>query len=62
MGKNVAISELEFYIKLFKRHTEELLWLINEKMSWFLCIFLKSHMYKRYLISDCSLHDCWGYW
>ena len=33
MGKNVATLELEFYFKLFKRHTEELFLLINEKMS-----------------------------
>ena len=33
MGKNVATLELEFYFKLFnfKRHTEELFLLINEK-------------------------------
>ena len=33
MGENVATLELEFYLKLFKRHTEELFLLINEKMS-----------------------------
>ena len=32
MGKNVATLELELYIKLFKRRTEELFLLINEKM------------------------------
>ena len=31
MGKNVASLELEFYFKLFKRHTEELFLLKNEK-------------------------------
>ena len=33
MGKNVATLELELYIKLFNRHTEELFLLINEKKS-----------------------------
>ena len=31
MGKNVATLELEFYVKLLKRHTKELFLLINEK-------------------------------
>ena len=41
MGKNVATLELEFYMKLFKRHTEELFLFINEKSLDFFCIFLK---------------------
>ena len=39
MGKNVATLELQFYIKLFKRHTEELFLLINEKCLDFYVYF-----------------------
>ena len=49
MGKNVASLNSEFSFKLFKRHTEELFLLINEKNVLILCIFFKPHVYKRYL-------------
>ena len=52
MGKNVATLELEFYFTLLKLHTEELFLLINETKSWFLSVFLKPHMYKRFLKND----------
>ena len=31
MGENVAILELEFYFKLFKRHTEEFIFVDKRK-------------------------------
>ena len=31
MGKNVSTLDLEFYFKLFKRHSEKLFLMINEK-------------------------------
>ena len=40
-SKNVATLELEFYIKLFKRHTEELFLLINDKN-----VLIFMHIYK----------------
>ena len=45
MGKNVATLELGLYIKLFKRHTEELFLLINEKnVLIFMYIFKATYL------------------
>ena len=38
-GKKVTTIELEFYIKLFKRHTEQLFQLMNEKTNLDLNVF-----------------------
>ena len=47
MGKNVDTLELEFYIKLFKRHSEEFILLINDKnvlIYMYVHIYFKSHI------------------